>query len=75
MSRVDRAVRNGNIDFVISMDDFCFGLINDVRDSIDRDELISISLDLILSILGGNDELSMETGSIVDSGIMIFGIL
>jgi len=57
------------------MDDFCFGLINDVRDSIDRDELISISLDLILSILGGNDELSMETGSIVDSGIMIFGIL
>jgi len=56
-------------------------LINDVRDFTDRDELISISLDLILSILGGNDEgrvgrceLSVEIGSIVDSGVMIFDI-
>jgi hypothetical protein len=59
-------------------------LINDVIDLVDRDELTSISLDLILSILGGNDEgrvggreMSIKDGLISDSGILIsnsFGI-
>jgi hypothetical protein len=74
-SRVDRAVRNGKVDCFISIDDF---LVNDV---IDRDEVMSISLDLMVSILGGNDEgkvsgyeLSMKAGSMVDSGVMVLGI-
>jgi hypothetical protein len=60
------------------VDDFCFLLVNDVMDLTDRDDLTSISLDLMLFILGGTDEggvggceLSMEDGLIVDSGITI----
>ncbi len=74
-SRVDRAVRNGKVDCFISIDDF---LVNDV---IDRDEVMSISLDLMVSILGGNDEgkvsgyeLSIGAGSMVDSGVMLLGV-
>jgi len=75
---VDRIGRNDELEFVRSVDDFCFSLINDGRSFIDQDGLMSISLDFILFILGGNDkgrvgrcEMSMKGDSIIDSGILI----
>ncbi len=75
---MDRVLSKGKLDLLVAIEDFCRSLFNDGMDLLDRDEWTSISLDLILSMLGGNDdgkigkcELSMEDGSfVVNSGIL-----